>query len=274
VNKTARFVVVVALLTTCLAFVAVPSAHAAANSWPHRVIAGFSTPNGTGYWLAYADGTVTGNGNARMHGEARSLALVKPIVGGASTPSGKGYWLVASDGGVFTFGDAHLYGSLGGTHLRAPIFSIYPTNTGKGYWLFARDGGVFTFGDAHFFGSASGMFPGDPIVGVVTSSGDNGYELITRAGAHIDFGKVNVSWRSVDGELLPLLSVAPTPNHSGFWAVQKNGPVAAIGSAVFLRSPRHIPRGTRYIFPNPKHTGYILITPSGALIRVRQAPGR
>ena len=147
-RRTACFGVVVALLTTCLSFTAVPSADAAANSWPHTVVAGFSTPNGAGYWLVYADGTVAGRGNARLYGDASSIPLVGPIVGGAATPSGKGYWLVASDGGVFTFGDAHFYGSMGGTHLNEPVFSIAPTKTGKGYWLATSDGGVFTFGDA------------------------------------------------------------------------------------------------------------------------------
>jgi len=96
---------------------------AATNRWLHSIVNGFSTPSGNGYWLVYADGTVTSQGDAGSYGDASRLQLNGPIVGGAATPNGKGYWLVAQDGGIFTFGDAHFYGSMGATHLTRPVFS-------------------------------------------------------------------------------------------------------------------------------------------------------
>ena len=77
------------------------------------IVAGFSTPDGGGYWLVYADGAVTTNGDARRYGDASDLALNAPMVAGAATSSGNGYWLVAADGGVFTYGDARFLGSMG-----------------------------------------------------------------------------------------------------------------------------------------------------------------
>ena len=103
---------------------------AAANAWPHAIVNGFSTPSGNGYWLVYADGTVTPQGGAGSYGDASSIPLNGPIVGGAVTPNGKGYWLVAQDGGIFTFGNAHFYGSMGSTPLNQPVFSMSPTKSG------------------------------------------------------------------------------------------------------------------------------------------------
>ena len=64
---TRRFGLLIAIaLTVTGAFVALGAAPAgaAANGWPHSIVNGFSTPSGNGYWLVYADGTVTPHGGA------------------------------------------------------------------------------------------------------------------------------------------------------------------------------------------------------------------
>jgi predicted lipoprotein with Yx(FWY)xxD motif len=133
--------------------------HLAVVSAPARLtgpaIAGVTTPDGRGYWMATANGGVFTFGDAGFFGSAGNVHLAAPIVGLAATPDGRGYWLVASDGGVFSYGDAGFFGSAGGTHLAAPIFAITATPDGHGYWLFASDGGIFTYGDAGFYGSGS-----------------------------------------------------------------------------------------------------------------------
>ena len=55
------------------------------------------TPDGGGYWLAGADGSVFTFGDAGFFGSAGNIALNQPIVGMAATPEGGGYWLVASE---------------------------------------------------------------------------------------------------------------------------------------------------------------------------------
>ncbi|MCP3973411.1 MAG: hypothetical protein GY720_02830, partial [bacterium] len=67
------------------------SAGAAANSWPHEIVNGFATPDGSGFWLTYADGTVETHGSAQHLGDVSSLPLAGPVVGGAAHPSGNGY---------------------------------------------------------------------------------------------------------------------------------------------------------------------------------------
>ncbi len=64
------------LIGTGVVAAGAPSAGAAANVWPHTAVNGFSSPNGKGFWLVYADGTVTGKGNAPLHGDASGLAPV------------------------------------------------------------------------------------------------------------------------------------------------------------------------------------------------------
>ena len=245
-NRAARFAAVVALLTSCVAVVDVPGVGAAARSWPHSVVAGFSTPSGAGYWLAYADGTVKGKGNARPYGDATRFPLVGPIVGGATTPSGKGYWLAASDGGVFTFGDAHFYGSMGGTHLNGPVFSIAPTPTGKGYWLVARDGGVFRFGDAHFYGSTFGGIQRFPIAGFAVGPNGAGYQIIIADAALLNFGKFPLPRSSsgprIDRGVTNVIGSRPRRRSGGEWITLRSGSgVFAVGDARYLRG-RPIPR--------------------------------
>jgi hypothetical protein len=254
----------------------VPSA--GAKSWPHSVVAGFSTPSGAGYWLVYADGSVTGKGDARTYGDATHIALVGAIVGGASTPSGKGYWLAASDGGVFTFGDAHFYGSKSGTHLNGPVFSITPTKTGKGYWLVARDGGVFAFGDAHFYGSASGphvhVFP---IAGFAVGPTESGYQMIARDSFLLNFGNFplpsSLPERGFDHGVNNVVGLAPTPTKRGEWIVLGDGGVFPLGDAGLLEGPAHFTGPFPAVFSNPTRPGYALVKASGAIVRFGAAPG-
>src|SRR3954451_22473612 len=92
-----------------------------------------SSPSGGGYWVAYANGTVRGYGDARPYGGTSRLALRKPIVGIAASRSGHGYWLRAADGGVFSFGDAGFRGSLGKKHVRTAIVAMARSKSGHGY---------------------------------------------------------------------------------------------------------------------------------------------
>jgi hypothetical protein len=78
-------------------------------------------PQGGGYWLAAADGSVFAFGNAQDFGSISGRAISRPVVAIVAGPGSGGYWLVAADGGVFTFGDAWYLGSMGATHLAAPV---------------------------------------------------------------------------------------------------------------------------------------------------------
>ena len=75
------------------------------------VVGAAERPDGLGYWLVGANGSVFAFGDAHFYGSSANMHLAHPIIGMAATPDGKGYWLVGKDGGVFAFGDAHFYGS-------------------------------------------------------------------------------------------------------------------------------------------------------------------
>ncbi len=72
------------------------------------------TADGSGYWLAAADGGIFNYGDASFYGSTGSIRLNQPVVGMSVSGSGHGYTLVATDGGVFAFGDAQFYGSIPG----------------------------------------------------------------------------------------------------------------------------------------------------------------
>ena len=78
------------------------------------------TVDGTGVWLAGADGGVfavpsTGSAPPRFFGSlpSRGIRVAGAIVAATRPPSGDGYWLLGADGGVFGFGTAAFHGAGG-----------------------------------------------------------------------------------------------------------------------------------------------------------------
>jgi hypothetical protein len=89
------------------------------------------TGNGSGYWVASADGGVFAFGSAKFYGSMAAKPIKAPITGIVATSDDKGYWLVARDGGVFGFGDALYQGSMAGRGLAAPVVGIASSNSGS-----------------------------------------------------------------------------------------------------------------------------------------------
>ena len=248
---------------------------AATNQWPHSAVSGFSTPSGNGYWLVYADGTVTPEGDAGSYGDASRLPLNRPIVGGAATPNGKGYWLVAQDGGVFTFGDAHFYGSMAATQLKQPVFSMAPTKSGHGYWLVARDGGVFTFGDAKFYGSTGSLVLNEPITGMTASRTGTGYRMVAADGGIFAFGDVPF-YGSLPGLGITannVVGMARISSDLGYWIARSTGEVYALGLTPADGGSTCNTIAAIFSYPTARGDGYRLVTDSGATIPFGRAPG-
>ncbi len=275
-RKLCLVVAVVAMVAGSMIAVGSGPLEAAANPWPHAIVNGFSTPSGDGFWLVYADGTVTPQGGAGSYGDASTIPLNFPVVGGAATPSGKGYWLVAQDGGIFTFGDAHFFGSMGAKPLNQPVFSMSPTKTGDGYWLVARDGGIFSFGDAKFYGSAGSLILNQPITGITTSPTGQGYRMVASDGGIFSFGDVPF-YGSLPGlgiNVTDVVGMAPIPTNTGYWIARSTGQVYSFGNAQALGSyPALSCNPIAAIFSNPAAQGYRLVTDSGATIPFGTAPG-
>jgi hypothetical protein len=245
----------------------------AAAAGPTTVIAGASTPDGGGHWLARADGTVVARGNARHFGDASKLNLNAPLVGMATTPTGQGYWLVAGDGGIFSYGDARFFGSMGGQRLNQPVFSMTPTATGRGYWLVARDGGIFSFGDARFFGSMGGKPLNQPINGITRSVGGRGYRMVARDGGIFSFGDAEFVGSLGGRGIGDVVGMAPTPSGRGYWILTARGDVTGFGDAKDL-GDASVTTGdpAASIFSNPRRQGFIVVTQSGRTLAFGDAP--
>jgi uncharacterized protein YkwD len=193
-----------------------------------------ATPDGGGYWLARADGSVSTHGDAVNYGSMAGTPLNAPITHIVATNDGKGYWLVAADGGIFTFGDAHFYGSMGGQHLNAPVVDIAPTADDAGYWLVASDGGVFTFGDAKFAGSMGGTHLNKPVVGIARAGNTNGYWMVASDGGIFSFGGAPFLGSTGNIRLnQPVVGMASTPSGGGYWFVASDGGIFSFGNAAF-----------------------------------------
>jgi hypothetical protein len=192
-----------------------------------------STPDGSGYWIAWSNGNVTVHGDARNYGNASAIHLVQPITHIVSTPSGNGYWLVAADGGTFAFGGAGFYGSMGGMPLNKPVVDIAPTLDGKGYWLVAADGGIFSFGDAAFHGSTGSLHLNQPVVGISADTSTGGYWLVASDGGIFAF---DAPFYGSTGSLQlnkPVNGMAVTSTNDGYWFVASDGGIFAFGDAAF-----------------------------------------
>jgi hypothetical protein len=237
-----------------------------ASSLNSRPIA--TTPNGGGYWVVSANGTVTAFGNATLYGSMAGRTLNKPTVGIATTPDGKGYWLVSSDGGVFSFGDATYYGSTGNEALAAPVMGITVTPDGKGYWLVGSDGGVFTFGDARFYGSTGGDHLIQPVKGMTIAPGGTGYWLVASDGGVFAFGNAGF-YGSMGGQHLnkPVEGMAAMPDGKGYWLVASDGGVFTFGDAGFFGSKANEPLNEPVtgIDPTPDGRGYWLVASDGGV---------
>ena len=193
-----------------------------------------ATPDGTGVWVATADGGVHPFGEAPFRGSLEGVALTQPIVDFDPTPSGEGYWLLGADGGVFTFGDAAFHGSTGDLTLNAPVVGLVPTPTGDGYWLVARDGGIFTFGDAAFHGSTGGIRINAPIVDAAATPTGDGYWLAAADGAVFTFG--DAAFHGSAGAVplqAPVVAMAPTAGGDGYWLLGRDGGIFTYGAAAF-----------------------------------------
>jgi len=227
-----------------------------------------STPDGSGYWIAWSNGNVTVHGDARNYGNASAIHLVQPITHIVSTPSGNGYWLVAADGGTFAFGGAGFYGSMGGMPLNKPVVDIAPTLDGKGYWLVAADGGIFSFGDAAFHGSTGSLHLNQPVVGISADTSTGGYWLVASDGGIFAFGDAGFYGSTGNLDLVqPIVGMAATVDGRGYWLVAADGGVFAFGDAGFHGSTGGRPSADPVvgIAATSDGDGYWMVTRAGAV---------
>jgi hypothetical protein len=190
-----------------------------------------STPDGEGYWLASADGSVTGVG-VTSYGSMAGTVLNAPIIAISATPSGHGYWLLGRDGGIFSFGDAAFRGSMGAVRLNDPVIDLAPTPTGHGYWLLGRDGGIFSFGDARFFGSAADAI--ETFTAIVVSPSGAGYWLVAENGDVRHFGDADDVGTLAGTRLNAPVTAAAVAPSGGLWLLGADGGVFSMGAAPFF----------------------------------------
>ncbi len=226
------------------------------------------TPDGRGYWVVGANGSLFGFGDATFEGSADGLALNKPVVGMAATHDGHGYWLVASDGGIFGYGDAAFHGSAGNLVLNKPVVGMAATSDGKGYWLVAADGGIFSYGDAHFFGSTGNLVLDQPVVGMAPTGDGKGYWLVAADGGVFAFGDATFSG-SMGGRPLnrPVVGMSAVPGGDGYRLVASDGGIFSFGRALFYGSTGslHLVRPVVGMAGTADGRGYWMVAADGGI---------
>jgi hypothetical protein len=159
-------------------------------------------------------------------------------IGIAASSSNTGYWIAASDGGVFAEGTAPYYGSMGGKSISAPIVDIAATTDRLGYYLIGLDGAVYAFGDARYGGAmncypfVNGACQGKiPIAGNIiglAAHGGGGYWIMTDTGATYAIGGAPSMGYNPTGFGGTIVSITPTTNGQGYYAVSSHGQVYAL----------------------------------------------
>ena len=189
------------------------------------VVTATDTPDGLGYWLLQANGTVSAFGDAADLGYVHPAA---PAVGLAPTPTGKGYWIADASGQVFAFGDAAAHGSLRPGRLPpgTRIVAIEAAPGGTGYWLVASNGALFAFGKAPALPSVTG----EAVVAAADASRGAGLYLITRSGSLLGIGSATLHGQPASSPS-PVIGLAPTPNGGGYWLLRADGAVLRFGDA-------------------------------------------
>jgi Fibronectin type III domain len=203
---------------------------------PNAAVGMAALPNGTGYWLANAQGAVSALGAAVNYGSASNLRPGAAIVQIVATPDGLGYWEVASDGEVLAFGDAHNFGSAGGVAVDVPVVGLAPTHDGQGYWEVTSGGGVFSFGDATFLGPNGGLTSAAPIVGIAADVATGGYWLVANDGGMFNYGAPSFGSPALALNQA-VIGLAGTPSGNGYWEVANDGSIFAYGDAQYLGAP-------------------------------------
>jgi hypothetical protein len=228
------------------------------------------TPDGQGYWLLRAGGTVSAFGDAHWYGSL-SAAKAKAsggVVSMARTYDARGYWVATADGAVFGFGDARDYGSLAAKELAAggPVVGIAATPKGNGYWLLSAGGHVYSFGGARVEGMpGSHLAPFDaigmrPAGGYIVTAADDGAVYVYPGNLLASGGPGNALGAS-------LVGTAVTPSGNGAWQAGADGGVVTWGDAGFYGSVpsqgESLPAPVTAIAATPDGRGYWLLGAKG-----------
>ena len=82
------------------------------------------TPDGKGYWILTANGTVYNYGDAANDGDATgALGGLNPASAVFTTFDGAGYWIASANGTVDQYGDAPNDGGMSGSSLNGAIIA-------------------------------------------------------------------------------------------------------------------------------------------------------
>lgn len=192
-------------------------------------VATAATPDGAGYWIVAADGTVAAGGTAAAI--AGRPANGDPVVAIVATKAGKGFWLVSASGAISHHGDAVALSA----SVSAPIVAATATGSGQGLWLLAANGTVAAAGDAPALaGPAIGSSTAKAITATTTGKG---FWVLTTAGEVFRSGDApDLGSLSREGLCTPLAaaSIAATTSGAGYLIVATDGSVWTYGDARWI----------------------------------------
>ncbi len=191
------------------------------------------TPDGRGYWIVTANGSVYPKGDARFYGSPGRGPLPGPahrIIAIVATNNGRGYWLCDASGVVRAYGDAPRLPSLarGKTRDRIVGFTVEPNE--RGAWVVTDKGVIWRLGAVRNYGGLGRLHLTNPIVTIARNTAGTGYWMLDSAGRVYSFGGTR-RLTSVPPLVGPAVGLAVAPASLGFWGASAGGSVFGAGVA-------------------------------------------
>jgi N-acetylmuramoyl-L-alanine amidase len=229
-------------------------------------VAGASSGDGRGLWIASTSGAVADEGDAPAWPDRLGASAV-PVIDITATPSGKGYWLLGADGRVHSYGSAGYHGSIAVTETTTqPVVAMASTPDGRGYWLVGRLGRVSAFGDARYDGGAARDHLSQPVVSIAAAPQGNGYWIVGRSGRVINVGDAGF-YGSANHLAIgsPIVDMVATPSGRGYWLADRDGRVYGFGRATVYGSATRLDAPVINLARTADGRGYWLLLANGTV---------
>jgi 1-phosphatidylinositol phosphodiesterase len=236
----------------------------------NTLIAGTNYFDDAGYWTAYDNARVEGNGFASPYPAAGARATSAVAI--AAAPDGQGYYLLARDGTVRAYGKARFVddGVAHGTEAVAIAVTPAPVDrTRPGYWILARNGKVRAYNAVDHGEIERGT--NLQAVSIVATPDGGGYWILASNGRIHVFGNASQLGDRRDSDQVTV-AMASTPAGDGYWILASNGAVNRFGNAVNYSQGLRTNSPARAIAAAKDGRGYWILLQDGSIEAFGSAP--
>lgn len=236
----------------------------------NTLIVGTNLFDAAGYWIAYDNAHVAGNGFASPYPPAGTAATSAIAI--AATLDGQGYYLLSRDGTVRAYGKASHEGDGVAHGTQAVSIAVTPApidRTRPGYWILALNGKVRAFNAVDYEQIERGT--NLEAVSIVATSDGGGYWILASNGRIHVFGNAGQFGDRRDSGQVNV-AMASTPAGDGYWILASNGAVHSFKNAVNYSPGFRTDSPARAMAVAKDGRGYWILLQDGSILAFGSAP--